>query len=412
MGRLRTKHGPLVGEVARIAPGGDGVLDTPVGPVYVPMAVQGDRLRVALEGKGRRLRGRVVEVLAAGPDRRSSPCSLAGRCGGCPWIVMTEDAQRNLKRAWLARALPSFPPEGVGFTAAESLHYRARARLAWNRGRVGLRVRRSRAVCDVPSCAVLAPALDSALAPLRTLPLAGQGELRLALRDERSVAVLSTDDPQPPEVYGGCERLVSEGRLAGMVLRVAGAEARWGEPAAERRAGLDGAPVEGAVAGFSQAHGPLNAALVAYVRRQATPAGKRVLELFAGSGNLSVALAAEATEFLAVESDGAAADACRRNLRARGVPGRVRVGDANEPPLIDAEVAVLDPPRIGAKGAVRALAVRTKLRRVVYVSCRLATLERDLRELVGAGWKITAARGFDMFPQTPHLESVVTLERG
>lgn len=411
MGRRRPRRSLVQGEVERIGRGGDGVVPTPDGPVYVPMAVVGDRLRLEVTTSGKTRRGRAVEVLAPGPARRPSPCELADRCGGCPWIVMEEEAQRELKRGWLERALPS-PAREVTVVAAGDLHYRCRARLAWGRGHLGFRVRRSAALCDVARCVVLAPALDAALRPLRALPVAGQGEVWLALRDDRPVAVLSTEDAQPGALYQACEAAVRRGDFAGLLLRVAGAEASWGEPAAERRPGLDGEPVEGAVGGFSQAHGALNQALVAYVRQEAAPDGRRILELFCGSGNLSVALGAGAAELWAVEADAAAAEACRRNLRARGLAGRVIVGDASEPPPVDAEVAVLDPPRIGAEQAVRALAGRRKLQRIVYVSCHLGTLGRDLRILADAGWRVQAARGFDMFPQTPHLESVVTLIRG
>ncbi len=399
------------GEVERIARGGDGVLRTPEGPVFVALSVVGDRLRVKVTGSGKARRGYLRAVLRPGPARRPSPCDLAERCGGCPWIVMDETAQRTLKRSRLERALPS-PAAEVTVTSAEDLGYRCRARLAWGRGRVGFRVRRSAELCDVTSCVVLAPAVDAAIAVVRALPLEGQGEVWLALRDGRPVAILSTDDPQAGEVYRACEEAVNRGDLAGLLLRVAGAEARWGDPAAERRLGFDGEPIEGAVGGFSQAHGTLNLALVAYVHEQARPEGSRVLELFCGSGNLSVALAAGAAEFWAVEANAEAADACLRNLRGRGLEGRVSVADANQPPLMDADVVVLDPPRVGAEEAVRALAGRRKLRRIVYVSCHLGSLERDLRILAEAGWRVGAARGFDMFPQTPHLESVVTLVRG
>jgi 23S rRNA (uracil1939-C5)-methyltransferase len=73
-------------------------------------------------------------------------------------------------------------------------------------------------------------------------------------------------------------------------------------------------------------------------------------------------------------------------------------------------VVVLDPPRAGAKDALAGIAL-LKPKRIVYVSCDPGTLRRDLGLLAGLGYVATHARGFDMFPHTPHVETVVKLER-
>jgi 23S rRNA (uracil1939-C5)-methyltransferase len=75
------------------------------------------------------------------------------------------------------------------------------------------------------------------------------------------------------------------------------------------------------------------------------------------------------------------------------------------------DTVVLDPPRIGARSAAQALTKKASVRRVVYVSCDAATLARDAEILVHAGFRVAAARAFDMFPETPHVEVVLTLER-
>jgi 23S rRNA (uracil1939-C5)-methyltransferase len=116
---------------------------------------------------------------------------------------------------------------------------------------------------------------------------------------------------------------------------------------------------------------------------------------------------------VAVEGDAGAAEALRTLLAERGIKHvDVRCADAaagvrGGSPV---DVAVLDPPRSGARAAIPALLAR-KPSRIVYVSCDLATLERDLRTLTDAGYFIDRALAFDMFPQTAHLESVVRLQR-
>ena len=114
---------------------------------------------------------------------------------------------------------------------------------------------------------------------------------------------------------------------------------------------------------------------------------------------------------MAVEQDPGAVEACRRNLDDRGLDARVTVGDANAPPKGRYDVVVLDPPREGARALFEKSSVFPGPKRVVYVSCDTSTLKRDLRIAGDAGYRIDTAIGFDMFPQTAHLESLVRLVR-
>ena len=74
------------------------------------------------------------------------------------------------------------------------------------------------------------------------------------------------------------------------------------------------------------------------------------------------------------------------------------------------DVALLDPPRAGARGLMRTLLV-TRPRAIVYVSCNPQTLGRDLKPALAAGYRLTRLTGFDFFPQTPHVEALAVVER-
>jgi 23S rRNA (uracil1939-C5)-methyltransferase len=136
-----------------------------------------------------------------------------------------------------------------------------------------------------------------------------------------------------------------------------------------------------------------------------------VLELYAGHGNFTVALASGARSYTAVEQDPAAVQALRRNLARRGLAPKVVEGDAaaqrSGGPL---DLLVLDPPRAGAPQVLEHLLPR-KMTEIVYVSCDPATLARDLAPLFARGYRVTWAEVFDMFPQTADLESLVVLAR-
>jgi tRNA/tmRNA/rRNA uracil-C5-methylase (TrmA/RlmC/RlmD family) len=148
-------------------------------------------------------------------------------------------------------------------------------------------------------------------------------------------------------------------------------------------------------------------------------AGLRVVDAYAGIGVLACHLAAEAREVVCIESNRGAAQLGVLNARVNDVADRMhfvlspvedalpRVGAAEM-----ADVVILDPPRAGCSGRVNGWLALAGPERVVYVSCDPATLARDLHTLVASGpYQVDSLDIVDMFPQTYHVESVVTLTR-
>jgi 23S rRNA (uracil1939-C5)-methyltransferase len=169
---------------------------------------------------------------------------------------------------------------------------------------------------------------------------------------------------------------------------------------------------------FAQAHVEGNELLVAAaVEALAPSASDAVLELYAGHGNFTFAAAARAKEVIAVESSSVSVELGRRatqqaaigNVRwAVGDARRVAEGMAREGTRCD--LLLVDPPRTGAAGLgprARALGVR----RVVYVACDPASLARDAADLRKSGFAPATLRVVDMFPQTHHVEAVMSFER-
>ena len=434
------------------------MLETELGVVFARGGLVGETVRVQLDPKAGKLRrGRIISVLTPSPARVEPPCVYAERCGGCALMHATPDAQRALQLGFLRDALRKVGvPEQleVRLTHSErTLGYRRRARLAFRapvpraaaaRGQtqerargpaqLGFRRERSHDLVDVERCIVLAPELARALTALRKTVLTlleGEGEISLAVGHEGGVVVvIKSPLAQPPALYAACEALVhatsasadtgdatsadssDAPRIAGVALYVAGITkpGLFGD-AREWSVGHDGALLEGTIGGFSQAHAEINRALVSRVVELAQTHDARVLELYAGTGNFSVALAPGAQSYTAVEQSPEAVRALRNNLGARALAAKVVEGDVVDklagPPV---DVVVLDPPRTGAAGVLRALCAR-KPHRIVYVSCDPATLARDLGELLTRGYRLTWAEAFEMFPQTADLESVVLLER-
>jgi 23S rRNA (uracil1939-C5)-methyltransferase len=417
------KH--IEGRARDITQGGEAVLETEQGIVMARGALPGERVVVELTGRAQgTLHGRVREVRQAHPERQTPRCPVVEACGGCPLMALGPAAQRAWKKGHIERALAGSVEAGAldveVIESPDTYGYRTRARLTFLRTKNGLVLgyfaAGSRELVDVEVCAVLAPQLAEASALVRRHMngLTGRGEAQLALGvGGRAVVQVACDALQTPEVYRALEALAAEPALAGVSLTVEGGAPVTHGDVRQQAIDRDGQPVWGPPFGFAQANDRLNQALVAHVLELADAADCKVLELYAGHGNFTLGLAAKARAVVAVESDRRAAETCRQNARERGLANvRVRAEDAAKVAAEKAsfDVVVLDPPRAGAKDALAGIAA-AKPARIVYVSCDPATLRRDLGLLLGLGYRASHARGFDMFPHTPHVETVVRLER-
>jgi 23S rRNA (uracil1939-C5)-methyltransferase len=412
------------GRVRDVTQAGESVVETSSGIVLADRGLPGERVRVAVEGRRAGvLRGKVLSILEHSPERVTAGCALVDRCGGCPLMSLEGAAQLRLKVQRASHAIEGLCRPGVAVQVERpgpALGYRRRVRFAFRRSGkrmvLGYRAQGSHAVIDVAACPVLEPALQQALECVRSVlleTLAGSGELELTKSEPDAVTVqVRCDEPVSPAAYRAAEGLASRPEILGVSLRVeGGAPALFGQVEQVSMA-PDGLALSAPASSFAQANTAVNSRLVELVVELAAAQGARVLELYAGHGNLTVALARHAAALTAFELDAPAAEACRANLRTRGL-ANVRVqatdaADASKHPG-PADVLVLDPPRGGAP-ALASITLRTKPARVVYVSCHMTTLGRDLRALAEQGYRVDRAHVLDMFPQTAHVEAVVRMQ--
>lgn len=379
-----------------LAAGGDGVGRDPDGRVvFVPFAAPGDRLRVrVVEERARFARGEIEAVLEASPARVAPPCPVFGTCGGCAWQHIAYETQGAAKRAIVADALARVGKLGnlpaVDFTASPAPYgYRGRARVLLERGRVGFRQRRSHALCAIDACPLLVPALDEALGAMAAAPPSPDGEWELAVGDDGRVRTAPL----------GAGALAREGEPARILLAAAG----------ER--------IQVSAGVFGQANALLLDALATTVL-EAAGSGGIALELFAGAGFFTLGLARRFARVIAVESDPGGVRDLAHNLaeaqlrHVRVIEARVETWlAAADAEARRAEVVVLDPPRGGVGAAAARALAQLPARRLVYLSCDPATWARDLAVLGSHGWQLMRVHGFDLFPQTPHVEALAVLER-
>lgn len=416
------------------------------GLLFVRGALPGDLITVGKTRKDGKIdRAELHKVLEPSPDRVPSACDIAHRCGGCPLMAASPELETRFKESTIRHALEKAVGEPVALQLVRPeplLGYRTRARLSFQKERGTLRVGYlmpgTRDVVDAVRCVVLGPTLERALAFVRKelSMLEGAGELHLGLvrgdgENELAVIAVRSESAQPPSLYRAMELGVSSGILGGAELNVGGTTVptRFG---ASMEAGtredsedVDGRILSVPLGGFRQAHAKADRLLGAAVLELARPEGLRVLELHAGHGNFTLALASRAESVIAVEVSEKAAAMLRSNLKAHGLSEKVTVhalegsayfAKAKRPhPASVArgkgpEIVVLDPPRTGAKELVAPI-VTLGPQRIVYASCSPVTLGRDLGLFASSGYTVSAAQVFDLFPHTTHVESVVLLEK-
>jgi len=388
-------------------------------------------------------------------------CAHATRCPGCALIDRPLAGQLAAKAERVASAFAPFPtlaalrPEPVR-AAAPVTDYRTRAKLAIAPGpRIGLFVRGTHEVLDLPGCRVLAPAIAASVAALRGLLAApppgtesvlraeGEGSGRLRAVDLREVQgehgvgvlltlVLRAPSPSQRALAAACDALQAEIPLL-RAIAVSLHDGRSPQLLGAAPRGLRGAPLHrdivrpgapwsfAAPGGFAQAHRTQAAAIHAHVQQAlGNVDGARVLDVFAGSGALGLALAAAGAKILMVEAFAPAAEAAIRAAREQHLDARVDVHAAaaeDEVPRLAGtgarfDAAVVNPPRRGVAPRVRESLAALCSGPIIYVSCEPATLARDLAHLAQLGWRAERLVPFDLMPQTGEVECVALLRCG
>lgn len=350
-------------------------------------------------------------------------CAHYGHCGGCSLHEMDEASYLQWKRALVADAFRSVGVEADVAPCIEA-HGRGRRRatLHARRGadgvlKVGFSAPRSHEIVDLSasSCPLFAPGLECVVEIVRALAEALRG-----VKKPLDAVVTTTITGLDVDLRGAGK--ISEDlrlKLAGLAERHDLARlALHGDVVVERRAPvllfgrMEVSPPPGA---FLQATEAGEAHLNALVR-EAIGLAKRAADLFAGSGTFAARIAEHASVH-AVENEARALAAFDKAWRrAAGLKAvSVELRDLFRRPLTTAELArfdavVFDPPRAGAEAQARQLA-QSKVKRVAAVSCNPVTLAKDVRTLLGGGYKLKRVVPVDQFRHSQHVEAVAMLER-
>ena len=404
--------------VDSIAAGGDGVGRHEGLVVFAPRTAPGDVARVEGERRDRFVRGRMLELLVRSDLRIEPPCEhyTRDRCGGCQIQHLSYPAQVEAKATIIRDAMNRIG--GLALDAPEMTpsdapwRYRRKLTLALRRRDgdwiAGLhRFDAPHEIFRLRDC----PITDEAVVDAWKQVLAQRAHLPAAASLRGAVRLLDWGFSFTLE--GGTSWAARDRFYAaapGM------AELWWVPEGQSRRLIASRAPHDQAGASFTQVNSGVALALREWVltlAAQSKPA--TAIDAYAGSGDLAVGLARQGTRVTAIEIDRDAARLCARRLPegSRAVAGAV---EDNLPEALPADLVILNPPRAGVHERVTSLLAHAASdtggepatpKSIIYVSCNPATLARDVRRLVG--FRVRSIRGFDMFPQTAHVETVCEL---
>ncbi|MDX1392962.1 MAG: TRAM domain-containing protein [Gemmatimonadota bacterium] len=425
--------------VEGIAVGGSGFGRTESGRVvFVPGSAPGDRLRAELtERRKRWARGRIVELYERGPGRVEPECPHFGRCGACRLMHLDEESQHHALRRGVADTL-----ERIGHVSVPVLPVVGGERRLGYRNRVTFTVRRrggrvyagyhevaGRRLVDVERCPLAEPAVARAWSELRgawgpgAANLPPGAELRITVRAGAGGDIGVFIVGGRAGGSGDADRRVEEG-VATLAEAMSGLATLWWEAGDGTRRHMygsatlpdrwDACALELGPTAFVQVNREVAGLIESHLdERLGPPAGRGILDLYAGVGLRGLRWTARGGRVRSVEMNPEAIDAARRAAREAGLDLELvqsTVECALEAAAEGVDDIIVNPPRAGlSEEAVLALR-GIEATRLVYVSCDPATLARDAARLAGA-WSARLAQPFDAFPHTGHVETVLWFER-
>ncbi len=439
-------------EISGLATGGRGLAKLDGFVVFVDGALPGDRVRAQIfRSKGRYAEARTLERLSPGPDRVQAPCTHLEVCGGCRFQDNSYEAQLRHKTALVSESLQhigglSVPVRDI-IPAPEPFHYRNKMEFSFGKdGPGGLSLGLHHRgffdrTFDLHECFLATPAMNAALTallgfarrdgvPPYDLHTHG-GVLRfVAMRESRATGQLLVNLVAAEalmDVFGkwGRELAAAVPSLHGFVfslhrdpaqtVKAETWQALWGEERIVEK--LNGLEFEISPWSFFQT----NSQQAERLYTEALAAGElrgndRVLDLYCGTGTLTMTFARECETAWGVETVGEAIEDAERNAR-RNQMHKVKFFEADARVWLRMKgaqelaptVVVVDPPRAGLHPRVIDRVVELKPRRVVYVSCNPTTLARDLAHFSRLSYAAPWIQPVDMFPHTEHVECVTAL---
>lgn len=439
-------------EISDLSDTGDGVGRFDQRVVFVPDTVVGDRTLVRLTHvKPKYAHATLKQILQPSPQRIRPSCIVADKCGGCQWQHINYDYQLTAKHNQVIQALERIggfvnPPVAPVLSTSSSLGYRNKATYpvrisATGQVQAGYYQKGSHQLINLNQC----PVQDSRLNPLlaevkQDIQKQGwsiydekrhQGQirhlsLRIGRRTGEMLLTLVVKDRNLPDIETQAQEWLQRyPQLVGVCLNRNSdrTNAIFGKDTTciagipylqEKFAGLE---FQIRPDTFFQVHTETAEALLQVIQSELNLQGHEVLvDAYCGIGTLTLPLAKQARQVIGLEVQSAAVEQAIFNAQQNGINNvtfQVGAVEKNLPNLgIIPDIVLLDPPRKGCEANVIKSLLNLKPSRIIYVSCKVATLARDLKLLCEHGqYHLTKVQPADFFPQTAHVETAAFLQR-
>jgi 23S rRNA (uracil1939-C5)-methyltransferase len=418
--------------IDRMGHDGRGISSWNAKTLFVEGALTGEKITARLiQNHSRYAEARVDQIIESSPDRIEPQCEYYAKCGGCQLQHAKADVQLDIKQAavfeQLERWASAKPKKILDPILSPAYSYRRSARLAIDeRGEdflLGFRQANSHQLVNIDHCAVLVPELNRLVQPLRQMLVSlptpqAISHVDLLAADKsmvvlRQLKTLTEKDYQYLHDFSrtqNCELFLQPDKSSALVnLQQESVEPRLFYSLPEFQLDLGFHPLD-----FIQVNAAVNEKMVSQALSLLDlKPDETVLDLFCGIGNFTLPMASRAGKVIGIEG--------QESMVLRGRENAQRLNKQNVqfvaadlekmglPRLRQLcgklDAVLLDPPRDGAKTSVSLIA-QLSPQRVVYVSCNPATLARDTKELLAAGYQLSALGVMDMFPQTAHVESM------
>lgn len=435
----------ITGEITGMDESGAGTLTNAGKKILVRFAVPGDAVRAKIVKRRRgELLAEILEITSRAETRVAAACPDAARCGGCPLMTLEYSAQKIWKRKLVEEAFRETKleikiPEPIGCAALARHRNRIDyviARNDFGEPVVGLKEPgRWWKTLELKNCLMLSPAANEILAVIRewlneySISIwdrrAKAGLLRYVVIREgkntgKRMVILTVADLNVPDldkllprlapfatsVYLAVNPKITDLSIGEKYILLSG-EKNLAEKVAEIKYEIP--PVS-----FFQTSTAGAESLAETVIELADLEGREtVLDLFCGVGFFSLQLARRANRVLGVELDPAAVEAARRNAEQNGITNaefRAEAAEALSWETEKPDLVLLDPPRAGLHPRVLKLLLEKLPPRIIYVSCNFRSLARELPIFL-ARYELKDIRLLDLFPHTPHVETVVVLAK-
>lgn len=419
-------------EIEKVVYGGKGLGSFEGKKTFVGKTIAGDKVCFNLTKESKNYNeGTIKKFIKKSPHRTESPCTYSNECGGCQWMSVKKEKQIEYKKEFIRESFKRIGKTNIEqeiklTTSQKPYHYRnrilLRATLEERKLQVGFFKDSSHTQIHIKKCMIAHPAHNELIKYINQSVFKNTRKQKLRLEVQVLPKLSNENKPcllitlHPIEKNHDLLTVLTTLKKYSQTLWVSYKEDQTQAPLAtfETHQGLTYYTKPGI---FQQINTETNQVLREKVKKIIqTLSPQNILDLYCGSGNLSLGLSNKNTSVLGVEFNKESIEVAKYNIKINGLKNIKYLAKnvskflkENLTDLKAIDFIIIDPPRKGVKEDLSNL-LKLEAQHILYISCDPATAARDFGVL-SSNYKLKDLVAFDFFPQTYHVETLILLER-